>query len=303
MSESSDAYYVAYLREKKARREVEQLLEDSSRQLYEKNKLLEQQITQIKSQQQSMLQQEKLATLGSLAAGVAHEVNNPLAFVMSNVDTLYLYSRNMIDALNRSSISLSEDKEQLLVIQDDLPELVSDINEGLIRIRDITKNLLFFARNDSQHQVEVKLQDAIELNLKLLKPLLKDINVELDFTYNSSVLFTPNELNQLLVNILLNAIQSFIPDSERTAQINVSVSELNNKTVLKVTDTGCGMSDDIKNKVYDPFYTTKPVGKGTGLGLSISYSIIEDHEGTMELKTEVGVGSTFSILLPIVSLT
>lgn len=298
MSESSDAYYVAYLREKKARREVEQLLEDSSRQLYEKNKLLEEQITQIKSQQQSMLQQEKLATLGSLAAGVAHEVNNPLAFVMSNVDTLYLYSRNMIDALNRSSISLSEDKEQLLVIQDDLPELVSDINEGLIRIRDITKNLLFFARNDSQHQVEVKLQDAIELNLKLLKPLLKDINVELDFTYNSSVLFTPNELNQLLVNILLNAIQSFIPDSERTAQINVSVSELNNKTVLKVTDTGCGMSDDIKNKVYDPFYTTKPVGTGTGMGMSMVLQVVQKHNCKIYIESAIDVGSTILIEFP-----
>lgn len=207
MTDKSNPYYIAYIREKKARAEIEQMLEDYTRQVYEKNVLLEQQIEQIKNQQQSLIQQEKLALLGSLAAGVAHEINNPLAFVISNVTTLNSYIADLLRVIRKDQLT-DPDKHNIEFIIEDLPELISDTDQGFFRIKDIVKNLLFFARTDTEQITEIVLCNAIEMAVKLLGPKLKNIHIKQELSQVSNVQFNTGEINQVLVNILINAIQA-----------------------------------------------------------------------------------------------
>ncbi|GAB2909130.1 sensor histidine kinase [Rheinheimera gaetbuli] len=296
MTESSDPYYAAFLRERKARREIEQLLEDSTRQLYEKNQVLERQIRQIKVQQQSLLQQEKLATLGSLAAGVAHEINNPLAFVISNIDVLCRYSNQLISAATDHTLSVPE--QQLRMMQEDLPELESDINHGLVRIKDIVKHLLFFGRTDSDQPTQIPLQDVVNLSLKLLGPKLKDVVVHTSVSFGSAVWFNPSELNQMLVNILINAIQACEVVADRQAEITIAEIVSDNKITLTISDNGCGMSEETQTRMYDPFFTTKPVGTGTGIGMAMVLQVLKKHNCSISVHSVINQGSSICIEFP-----
>lgn len=296
MTESADPYYTAFMRERKARREIEQLLEDSTRELYEKNQLLEQQIHQIRLQQQSLLQQEKLATLGSLAAGVAHEINNPLAFVISNIDTLFRYSRQLIGASMGQCLPLSE--AQLQVVQDDLPELEADVNHGLVRIKDIVKHLLFFARTDTDTATEVNLQEAIELTLKLLGSKLKATILRHDGNGEHRVWFNPSELNQVLVNILMNAIQACEEVGDRPSEIHISLKASNGEIRLNIDDNGCGMSEETQARMCDPFFSTKPVGTSTGIGMAMVLQILKKHNCELSVQSVLNQGTSIAILFP-----
>lgn len=298
MTDESNPYYIAYLREKQARREVEQLLEDNARLLYEKNQLLEQQISQIQKQQQSMIQQEKLATLGTLAAGVAHEINNPLAFVSSNVNTLMSYTSELLTAIAQSS-SHSIKQSTLDMIREDFPELMSDTNQGLVRIKDIIRNLLFFARADIESLSDIPLRDAIELALKLLGPKLKNVMLKSQLENVSIIQFNAGELNQVLINILVNAIQACDTVPDRTSEISVTLQQHADEIILSISDNGCGMTKETLTRLYDPFYTTKPVGTGTGVGMSIVLQIIKQHNCHIQVQSVLDQGTTVSIHFPI----
>jgi len=297
MSDSSNPYYVAYLREKRARNEIEQLLEDSTRQLYEKNLLLQQQIAQIQQQQQSVIQQEKLATLGTLAAGVAHEVNNPLAFIVSNLETLNNYSQILLKALD--SDETSNHLPQLQLIQDDLPELFRETHQGLRRIKDIVHSLLFFTRTDNDAVNDVDLQQAIEFSLKLLQPMLQQMSLTLDFQPCAPIQFVSNELNQLLLNILINAVQACDAVTTRASAITIRLYPTDNHIVLQLADNGCGMSEETLSKMFDAFYTTKPVGTGTGVGMSIVLQILKKHQCTIQVTSEIDTGTQITVQFPL----
>jgi two-component system NtrC family sensor kinase len=297
MSDHSNPYYVAYLREKRARNEIEQLLEDSTRQLYEKNLLLQQQIEQIQQQQQSVIQQEKLATLGTLAAGVAHEVNNPLAFIVSNLETLNNYSHILLKALAQHENA--HQQPQLQLIQDDLPDLFKETHQGLHRIKDIVHSLLFFARTDTDSVTAVDLQQAIEFSIKLLQPMLQQVSLTLDVHPVSHIQFVSNELNQLLLNILINAAQACETVTSRPSAITIRLYPTDNHIVLQISDNGCGMSEDTLSKMFDAFYTTKPVGTGTGVGMSIVLQILKKHHCIIEVTSELDVGTQISIHFPL----
>lgn len=302
MSDSSNPYYVAYLREKRARNEIEQLLEDSTRQLYEKNLLLQQQIEQIQQQQQSVIQQEKLATLGTLAAGVAHEVNNPLAFIVSNLETLNNYSQILLKAIVQQETS--QHLPQLQLIQDDLPDLFKDTHQGLHRIKEIVHSLLFFARTDTDAITAVDLRQAIELIIKLLQPMLQQVSLTLDVQPIPHIQFVSNELNQLLLNILINAAQACETVTSRPSAITIRLYQTDNLSaanhiVLQIADNGCGMSEETISKMFDAFYTTKPVGTGTGVGMSIVLQILNKHHCTIKVTSELDVGTQISIHFPL----
>jgi len=298
MTDKPDPYLAAYQREKKARIEVEQLLEDSIRQLYERNVLLESQIVQIKNQQKSLIQQEKLALLGTLAAGVAHEINNPLAFVSSNVTTLNAYVSDLLNVIPKDSLN-EADTRNINFIMSDLPELISDTERGLVRIKDIVKNLLFFARTDADQLSEVDLLLAVEIALKLLGPKLKNVLVTQNLQPVPKIIFNSGELNQVLINILVNAIQACEYMTNHTSKIGVDLTQVNDEILLNVTDNGCGMSEEVQQRIFDAFYTTKPVGTGTGIGMSIVLQILEQHDAKIVVKSELNKGTSIQIYFPI----
>ena len=298
MTDKPEPYLAAYQREKKARIEVEQLLEDSIRQLYERNVLLESQIVQIKNQQKSLIQQEKLALLGTIAAGVAHEINNPLAFVSSNVTTLNAYVSDLLNVIPKDSLN-EADTRNINFIMSDLPELISDTEHGLVRIKDIVKNLLFFARTDADQLSEVDLLLAVEIALKLLGPKLKNVLVTQNLQPVPKIIFNSGELNQVLINILVNAIQACEYMTNHTSKIGVDLTQVNNEILLNVTDNGCGMSEEVQQRIFDAFYTTKPVGTGTGIGMSIVLQILEQHDAKIVVKSELNKGTSIQIYFPI----
>lgn len=298
MTDKPDPYLAAYQREKKARIEVEQLLEDSIRQLYERNVLLESQIVQIKNQQKSLIQQEKLALLGTIAAGVAHEINNPLAFVSSNVTTLNAYVSDLLNVIPKDSLN-EADTRNINFIMSDLPELISDTEHGLVRIKDIVKNLLFFARTDADQLSEVDLLLAVEIALKLLGPKLKNVLVTQNLQPVPKIIFNSGELNQVLINILVNAIQACEYMTNHTSKICVDLTQVNDEILLNVTDNGCGMSEEVQQRIFDAFYTTKPVGTGTGIGMSIVLQILEQHDAKIVVKSELNKGTSIQIYFPI----
>lgn len=298
MSDQHNPYYHAYLREKRARNEIEQLLEDSTRQLYEKNLLLQQQIEQIRQQQQSVIQQEKLATLGTLAAGVAHEVNNPLGFIVSNLETLNNYSQILLRALENNETTLIN-QQHLQLIQADLPDLFVETHQGLFRIKEIVNSLLFFARTDTEGMSEIHLQQALELSVKLLQPMLHQVELTLDFAPVPSVRFVSNELNQVLLNVLINAVQACEAVTTRKAKITVRLHKAEHHTQLVIADNGCGMSEATQSRIFDAFYTTKPVGSGTGVGMSIVLQLLQKHQCTIQVNSELDVGTEITIQFPL----
>lgn len=297
MDDKDNPFYIAYMREKRARIEVETLLEDSTRQLYEKNLQLQAQIAQIQQQQQSLIQQEKLATLGIVAAGVAHEINNPLAYIISNLETLTSYGRTMLAALD---VKPQEpvDMRELDYIKTDVMPLIDDTTEGLSRITDITKKLLFFARTDIVGNSEICLQEAVEFSLKLLKTRLKQVRLSTSFAQVPTIQFNASELNQVLVNIIVNAIQACEEVPTRLATIHITTEQTDVAVVLRVADNGCGISDDTRSKMFDAFYTTKPVGTGTGVGLSIVLQILNQHRCSIDVQSELGEGTEIVIYFP-----
>ncbi len=305
----------ALTREKLIRRQAEQLLEDKARELYETNLTLQNQYASLKEAQAQLVQSEKMASLGVLAAGVAHEINNPIGFVMSNLNTLADYVRIFTklceeyrlwqqaalagDAGNVSQIGARIEqirkREQPDLIAEDVDQLLAESSEGLHRVKDIVQNLRTFARLDEADVREVDLNDGIEATLKMVWNELKykcQLHKRLDPL--PTLRCYAGQLNQVVMNLLVNAAQA-IPER---GEITVHTYATDDDIFIEVSDTGHGIPAENIPKLFQPFFTTKPIGKGTGLGLSIAYGIVEKHHGTITVESQVGVGSTFIIRLP-----
>jgi len=263
----------------------------------------------LKNAQIQLVQRKKMATIGQLAAGVAHEINNPTGFVNSNLTTLNKYHQRLVeyitaleDALSSGKVeleALAELKRKLKIdhIAADLPELVAESLDGCERIRKIVMSLKNFSRVDSEDDsAEADINQCLESTLDIVWNELKyKAKVEKMLGDIPRTWCNPQQLNQVFMNLLVNAGHA-ISDS---GTITITTTADDGNIVITIADTGCGMSDEVREKIFEPFFTTKGVGKGTGLGLSIVMDIIQRHGGKISVESEVGRGTTFTIAIPV----
>lgn len=265
---------------------------------------------QLKEQQAQLVHSEKMASIGQLAAGVAHEINNPTGYVSGNLEVLTGYVSNfklMIahyrKAVLRADKSLIqgfndiENKLDIRYIEQDIDELLSDSTAGLKRIRGIVKDLQHFSRFEGEQRRQV------DINKEVIEPALRLVWNEIKYKCRLDKKLQvlpkyacfPGEIGQVIVNLLMNAC-----DAIETQGVVSLTSECNSKAIfIKVGDDGAGISHEHLQRLFDPFFTTKEIGKGTGLGLSISHGIIDKHGGTLTASSESGKGAVFTIRLPI----
>ncbi|MBS3963080.1 MAG: bacteriohemerythrin [Methylomonas sp.] len=304
--------------QKEAEAYLEQQVSLRTEQLLVANQTLEseknQQIllnNQLKETQSHLIQSEKMASIGQLAAGVAHEINNPLGYISSNLNSLQQYLQEVLkvtemaermaqrlptdDPLLQSFEALRRDVD-LDFIKEDMPDLVSEALEGANRAKNIVQNLRDFSRIDKQERTPFDLEAGIDATLNIVNNELK-YKAEIIKQYGGIKPFVcvGAQLNQVFMNLLVNAAQSI----EEFGKITIRTGYQNDDWLwVEVEDTDQGIPEAIQAKIFDPFFTTKPVGKGTGLGLSLSYKIVEDHKGRIELQSAPGKGTKFRIHLP-----
>ncbi len=311
-------------------------LEERNKTISQKNQQLEHTLRQLRLAQSQLVQNEKMASLGQMVAGIAHEINNPVNFITGNVDPAKQYASELLElvklyqaeyvAPSRTIQALAE-KIELEFLAEDFPHLLSSMQTGSRRIADIVKALRTFSRLDETGRKPADLQAGLESALMILQHRLKvqsdrpEIEVIKRIAALPLVTCCAGLLNQVLMNILVNAIdaledyyrheQSCQPSQVLDSQNNLAsawtpkitiTTELASRqaVVITIADNGPGIHPAIKNKVFDPFFTTKPVGKGTGLGLSTSHTIVtEQHQGRLECFSEPGQGAQFVITLPL----
>ncbi|MCD6161934.1 MAG: PAS domain S-box protein [candidate division Zixibacteria bacterium] len=244
-----------------------------------------------------LLQSEKMASIGQLAAGVAHEINNPVGYVYSNLNTMNKYLWKIQKYLSTLENQDSEAKEQFDEIITDFGDAISESLEGADRVKKIVADLKSFSHVDKDKSELADINKGLESTLNIVWNQLKyTCKVEKEFG-NLPVLYCNiNQLNQVFLNILVNAGQA-ITGSSGLIKIKTWADEKN--IYISIMDNGAGIPQENLEKIFDPFFTTKEVGKGTGLGLSLSFEIIKKHNGKVDIKSEVGVGSEFIITLPI----
>jgi two-component system NtrC family sensor kinase len=259
--------------------------------------------------QAQVLQAEKMASLGQMAAGVAHELNNPAGFIYSNIDLLKVYIERLKSCLSDyDQLALpAEAAERIRIIKEEidyenlvaeLGSILSDCYIGAERIRDVVQNLRLFSRLDDASVARVDLNEGIEATIRLLSVYYKSGQIRLVRDYGDipQVNCYAAQLNQVWMNLLVNAAQAV---DSADGEVRITTRCKDRTVIVSVSDTGRGISADEINKIFDPFFTTKPVGEGTGLGLSISHGIVERHGGAIEVQSAPGRGTTFTISLPI----
>ncbi|MBR9860537.1 GHKL domain-containing protein [bacterium] len=278
---------------------------------------LEKTLEDLKKAQVKLIESEKMASLGVLTAGIAHEINNPINYVTANVIPLRENIEIISELLSRykalpsvedqesemKKIEAYEDEIELDYTLKETDELIDGIEEGAKRTYNIVEGLRTFSRSDSGASQQANINKGLKSTLAILKNELNSIKVNLSLDENiPDIQCQLGKLNQVFLNLLNNAIHA-VEDRHSSdiskAEIDVSSILEDDCIVIKVRDNGNGIPENIQSKVFEPFYTSKPVGKGTGLGLSISYAIIEDHNGVINFESKEGEGSLFRIELPI----
>ncbi|WP_372720312.1 sensor histidine kinase [Novipirellula sp.] len=273
---------------------------------------LAEQNRQLRETQAALVESEKLASLGHLAAGMAHEINNPIAFVTNNLAVLRRDLSDIVQLVDKyeelrpfiqgAPPPLLEELSQLQEdcdigwLREHLPQLLQSSTEGLSRVRDIIMNLRDFARLDQASEDQLELRLAIESTLQVLNLQIqeKQIQVQAQLDSDATVQCRPDKIHQVIYNVVLNAIQA----SEVGSVVKVRLASDPDWIRIEVQDYGCGMDAQTKNSVFEPFFTTKPVGTGTGLGMAVSYAVVRDHGGSIAIESELGQGTTVQIKLP-----
>ena len=276
------------------RKRAQGLLEEYSRTLEQK---VEERTRDLREKQTQLIQSEKMAALGNLVAGVAHEINTPLGAMYSNNDIVARSVSKMKGILHSWENSDKEQQYSKLLQLVHGIEAIGEVNRAAAeRIVNIVASLKSFARLDRAIEDQLDIHEGLESTLTLVHHQLKNrITVHKEYGQLPLIRCYPNQLNQVYMNILVNAIQAI----EGTGRISIRTYTRNNLAVVEISDTGGGIPSEKLNRIFDPGFTTKGVKVGTGLGLSIVHRIIQDHNGAIEVESELGKGSTFRIILPI----
>ena len=270
---------------------------------------------QLRETQTALVQSEKLASLGQLAAGMAHEINNPISYISNNLTVLrrdvtslteilaaYRSAREVLATVQPQlarKISKLEVDCDLDWIQENLPPLLDSSRQGLVRVRDIVKNLRDFARLDEAELDELDLNSALRSTVEMMGHEMESqrITAQLDLHEDlPRIVCRPAKLHQVLYNLLLNAVQASEPDEGIIVRTWLDDDGL---VALEIEDCGCGIAENHLPHIFEPFFTTRPIGRGTGLGLAITYGIVRDHGGTIDVESEVHRGSKFRVRLPL----
>lgn len=308
------------------RKEVETALRRSKMQLLKQNSQLETTLKELRSTQTQLIQSEKMAGLGQMVAGIAHEINNPVNFIHGNLEYLQPYVQDLLNIIRlyqeqviNPSPPLQEALEEadLEFLQEDLPRILTSMHVGTDRIQEIVKSLRNFSRLDEADMKTVNLHEGIDSTLMILQNRLKangerpEIKIDKQYGQLPQMECHPGQLNQVFMNLFANAIDAieekyqenpdFVP--EITIKTNLKIAptaKLQEWLEIRILDNGCGMNEETLSKLFDPFFTTKPVGKGTGLGGSISYQIIiEKHRGHLKCRSQRDRGTEFIIEIPL----
>jgi hemerythrin-like metal-binding protein/PAS domain S-box-containing protein len=267
--------------------------------------------SQLREAQEHLLQSEKLASIGQLAAGVAHEINNPIGYINSNLGSLKNYIDNLLELVEKyekteasntdteqlKDIKAFKHKIDLEYLKSDVLDLLDESHEGATRVKKIIQDLKDFSHQGGEDMWEwTDLHSGIESTLNIVGSELKyKATIIKEFGDLPEVKCLPHQLNQVFMNLLVNAAHAI----EHEGTITIRTGTENEQVWVEISDTGKGIAPEHLSKIFDPFFTTKPVGSGTGLGLSVSYTIIKKHQGNIKLTSQLGQGTTFRIILPI----
>ena len=293
-------------------RNMSKQIENRELKLRDKNKALEEAQKNLMESQSHLVQSEKMVSIGMVSAGVAHEINNPLGFIKSNLTTLNEYLDYLSPILSVLEKAKSEDKlgdpslkDRLIeliekddfgFVIEDIDGLIEDAVDGTIRVQEIVAGLKSFARTNETDDVSFDLNECIRSTLKVVWNEVKyKAKVDLDLKGIPAIKGNPGQINQVIMNLIVNAAQAI----EKQGVINIQTELTDKNVVMRISDNGIGMSDQVMGSIFDPFFTTKDVGKGTGLGLSISHGIVESHGGTIHVESQLNEGTTFTLNFPI----
>lgn len=303
---------------KRAEEQLKNYSQNLEKMVDERTAELKKTLAHLQNTQSQLLQSEKMASIGQLAAGVAHEINNPVGFVKSNLGTMNEYRKDLMrlvdhyrtleatvvkdkdmqgnGALQKALENIQKVKEEidLSFILDDYSNVINESFEGMARVAKIVADLKDFAHVDKAELEHADLNKGIESTLNIVWNELKyKAEVIKDLGDIPPIECYPQRLNQVFMNILVNAAQSI----ENKGEIRITTRADNEHVEIRISDTGTGIPPDVLPKIFDPFFTTKDVGKGTGLGLNMAYNIIQKHKGTIDVESEAGKGTTFIIRL------
>jgi signal transduction histidine kinase/RNAse (barnase) inhibitor barstar len=275
--------------------------------LESKNRELEKLYRELQETQTQLIHSEKMAGLGQLVAGVAHELNNPISFVYANLKVLEDYMqviRKLISlaaeppadqSLLAKKIRELSTKFDWRFLQQDIGNIITESLEGSRRVKEVVENLRTFSRLDEAVWKPVDLHSGLDSTLKILQSQLKDrITVVKNYNKLPKINCNPGQINQVFMNLLVNAAQAISDKGE----IRITTRQVDNYVEIEICDNGVGIPEDIMPRIFDPFFTTKPVGKGTGLGLSVSYGIIRKHHGEILVRSKKNAGTCFTVRLP-----
>jgi len=301
--------YVAHaLRLRELERKNREYRDNLEQQVQDRTRQLEQALKDLKASQDQLLHQEKLATIGHLAAGVAHEINNPTGYIGSNLGTLTKYMGRIsefIGLLDGFSSALPPDKAAELALArknakidflvEDSRDILAECLEGVGRIKKIVAGLKTFSRKDQNTSCLASINDCLENALTVAWNELKyKATVEKEYGDIPPLRCYPNQLSQVFMNLLVNAAHAI----ENQGMIRIKTCTKNGLVLVSISDTGCGISPENREKIFAPFFTTKADGVGTGLGLSIVTEIVARHGGKISVESEAGKGSTFTVSIP-----
>jgi PAS domain S-box-containing protein len=279
-------------------------------QLLQNNRELKGAYQRLEQTQSQLLQSEKMASIGQLAAGVAHEINNPVGYISSNLGSLKNYMDDLwrlldayaaaepgiADASLRAQLLALKAELDIAFLREDIDQLLIQSTDGVHRVKQIVKDLKDFSHVDETEWLWADLRKGLDSTLNIVWNELKyKANVIKEYGAIPDVECIASQLNQVFMNLLVNAAHAI----EEHGTITLRTGTAGNDVFVEITDTGKGMPPEVQKRIFEPFYTTKPVGKGTGLGLSLAYGIVQKHHGQIIVHSEVGQGTTFRLILPI----